>query len=205
VRKAQPRLGSTVVVQGSGAIGLLTLGLARQAGAARAIVVGGPAERLELAQAFGADAVVNIDELRTPEERLRAVLDETPGHLGADVVYGCVGKAAAWSEGINYLRDGDGRFLEVGLAGDDGEVGFNPATQLVAKNASFIGALGMADEDSVAAVAMMENKRLPLEQMVSHQLPLERVGEAMEALNGNYLLDGRTAFKIAIAPNGPMP
>jgi threonine dehydrogenase-like Zn-dependent dehydrogenase len=205
VRRSQPKLGSTVVVQGSGAIGLLTLGLARQAGAARAIVVGGPAERLELAQAFGADAVVNIDELRTPEERLRAVLDETPGRLGADVVYGCVGKAAAWSEGINYLRDGDGRFLEVGLAGDDGEVGFNPATQLVAKNASFIGALGMADEDSVAAVAMMENKRLPLELMVSHQLPLERVDEAMEALNGNYLLDGRTAFKIAIAPNGPTP
>ncbi|ETX03495.1 MAG: hypothetical protein ETSY1_47035 (plasmid) [Candidatus Entotheonella factor] len=205
VRKAQPRLGSTVVVQGSGAIGLFTLGLARQAGAARAIVVGGPAERLELAQAFGADAVVNIDELRDPEERVRAVLDETPGRLGADVVYGCVGKSAAWSEGIDYLRDGDGRFLEVGLAGDDGEVGFNPATQLVAKNASFIGALGMADEDSVAAVAMMENKRLPLEHMVSHQLPLERVGEAMEALNGTYLLDGRTAFKIAIAPNGQMP
>ncbi len=207
VRKAQPRLGSTVVVQGSGAIGLFTLGLARQAGAARAIVVGGPSERLELAQAFGADAVVNIDDLQTPEEGVRVVLDETPGRLGADVVYGCVGKAAAWSEGIDYLRDGDGRFLflEVGLAGDDGEVGFNPAPQLVAKNASFIGALGMADEDSVAAVATMENKRLPLEQMVSHQLSLERVGEAMDALNGTYLLDGRTAFKIAIAPNGQMP
>ena len=205
VRKAQPRLGSTVVVQGSGAIGLFTLGLARQAGAARAIVVGGPAERLELAQAFGADVVINIDDIRDPQERVRAVLDETPGRLGADVVYGCVGKAAAWSEGIDYLRDGDGRFLEVGLAGDDGEVGFNPATQLVAKNASFIGALGMSDEDSLAAVAMMENKRLPLEQMVSHQLPLERVGEAMEALNGAYLLDHRTTFKLAIAPNGPMP
>ena len=205
VRKAQPRLGNTVVVQGSGAIGLFTLGLARQAGAARAIVVGGPAERLELAQAFGADAVINIEDIRDPQERVRAVLDETPGRLGADVVYGCVGKAAAWSEGIDYLRDGDGRFLEVGLAGDDGEVGFNPATQLVAKNASFIGALGMSDEDSLAAVAMMENKRLPLEQMVSHQLPLERVSEAMEALNGAYLLDHRTTFKIAIAPNGPMP
>ena len=117
---------------------------------------------------------------------------------------GVFGKSAAWSEGIDYLRDGDGRFLEVGLAGDDGEVGFNPATQLVSKNASFIGALGMSDEDSVAAVAMMENKRLPLEQMVSHQLPLERVGEAMDALNGAYVLDGRTAFKIAVAPNGPM-
>jgi threonine dehydrogenase-like Zn-dependent dehydrogenase len=205
VRKAQPKLGSTVVIQGSGAIGLFTLGLARLAGATRAIVVGGPAERLELAQAFGADVVINIDEVRTPEERVQIVLDETPGRLGADVVYGCVGKTAAWAEGLNYLRDGDGRFLEVGLAGNDGEVPFNPATHLVAKNATFIGALGMADEDSLAAVRVIEGKRLPLEQVVSHQLPLERVADAMTALNGDYRLDGRTAVKIAIAPNGVVP
>jgi threonine dehydrogenase-like Zn-dependent dehydrogenase len=205
VRKAQPKLGSTIVVQGSGAIGLFTLGLARLAGATRAIVVGGPADRLELAQAFGADVTINIDEMQTPEERIRAVVGETPGGLGADVVYGCVGKAPAWSEGIEYLRYGDGRFLEVGLAGDDGAVPINPATQLVAKNATFIGALGMADEDSMAAVSVMENKRLPLEQMVSHQLPLTRVSEAIDALNSTYRLDDRTTFKIAIAPNGTVP
>jgi threonine dehydrogenase-like Zn-dependent dehydrogenase len=205
VRKAQPRLGGTVVVQGSGVIGLFTLGLARLSGATRAIIVGGPADRLELAQAFGADVAINIDEVRTPEERLRAVLAETPGGLGADVVYGCVGKTAAWSEGLHYLRDGDGRFLEVGLAGDDGPVPFNPATQLVAKNATFIGALGMADEDSLTAIRVIEGKRLPLEAVVSHQLPLERVADAMTALNGDYRLDGRTAIKIAIAPNGAVP
>ncbi len=42
VRRAPPRLGDTVVVQGCGAIGLLTLGLAKLSGATRAIVVGGP-------------------------------------------------------------------------------------------------------------------------------------------------------------------
>lgn len=204
VRKAQPKLGSTVVIQGSGAIGLFTLGLARMAGATRAIVVGGPGERLELAQAFGADVTINIDDVRDPEERIRAVLAETPRGLGADVVYGCVGKSAAWSEGIHYLRDGDGRFLEVGLAGDDGAVPFNPSAHLVAKNATFIGALGMSDEDSLAAVQVIENMRLPLDQVVSHQLPLERVAEAMTALNGDYRIDGRTAIKLAIAPNGPV-
>jgi len=158
-----------------------------------------------LAQAFGADITFNIDELRTPEERIRAVLAETPGGLGADVVYGCVGKAAAWTEGVQYLRDGDGRFLEVGLAGDDGQIPFNPATQLVAKNATFIGALGMAEEDSLAAVRVIESQRLPLEHVVSHQLPLERVADAITALNGDYRLDGRTAVKIAIAPNGSVP
>jgi L-iditol 2-dehydrogenase len=43
---------------------------------------------------------------------------------------------------------------------------------------------------------------LPFDQLVSHQLPLERVGDAIEALNSKYTLDGRTALKIAIAPHG---
>src|SRR6266852_1829893 len=81
VRRAQPRLGETIVVQGCGAIGLLTLGLARQAGATRAIVVGAPAERLEVARAFGADVTINIDEVRDPAERTHAVLAETPNGL----------------------------------------------------------------------------------------------------------------------------
>ena len=50
----------------------------------------------------------------------------------------------------------------------------------------------------------MEARRLPLERVVSHQLPLERVGDAMSALNSDYRVDGRAALKIAIAPNGPV-
>jgi hypothetical protein len=41
--------------------------------------------------------------------------------------------------------------------------------------------------------------------MVSHQLPLERVADAITALNGDYRLDGRTTVKVAIAPNGAVP
>ena len=92
----------------------------------------------------------------------------------------------------------------MGLAGDDGPVSFNPATQLVARNLTLIGALGALDEDSVTALRVMEAGELPLEGMVTHQLPLERVGDAMAALNGDYRLDGRAAVKIAIAPNGPV-
>ncbi len=205
VRRAQPRLGETIVVQGCGAIGLLTLGLAKLAGAGRAMVVGAPAARLEIARAFGADVVVDIDQLRSVEERTRTVLGETPHGLGADVVYGCVGLGPAWLEGISYLRDAEGRFMEVGLASDVGTVAFNPATQLVGKNAIFMGSLGLQDyQDAVVAARVMEQRALPLEQLVSHQLPLERVADAIAALNADYRVDGREAVKIAIAPNGPV-
>jgi threonine dehydrogenase-like Zn-dependent dehydrogenase len=202
VRRAQPRMGETIVVQGCGAIGLLTLGLAKQAGAVRAIVIGGPPERLEVARAFGADVTIDIDRIRRPEERTQAVLAETAAGLGADLVFGCVGLAPAWLEGISYLRDG-GRFMELGLASDTGDVTFNPSTQLVAKNITLMGTLGLESyQDAVVAGRVMEQKRLPLERVVSHQLPLERVGDAIQALNSDFTIDGRTALKIAIAPNG---
>lgn len=204
VRRAQPRLGETVVIQGCGAIGLLTLGLATRAGATRAIVVGGPAERLEVARAFGADVTIDIDKIRDPEERTRAVLAETPAGQGADVVFGCVGLAPAWLEGISYVRDG-GRFMELGLASDTGDVVFNPSTHLVAKNISLMGTLGLENyQDAVAAGRVLEAGRLPFDRLVSHQLPLERVGDAIQALNSDYQVDGRTALKITIAANGPV-
>jgi threonine dehydrogenase-like Zn-dependent dehydrogenase len=204
VRKCQPRLGDTVVIQGCGAIGLLTLGLAKLAGATRIISVGGPAARLELALEFGADVAINIDQVSDPAERTRQVLAETPGGIGADVVFGCVGLAPAWIEGLGYLRAIDGRFMEVGLASDTGSVEFNPATMLVQKNATLMGTLGIIDQDSVAAAQIMEKGQLPLDRVVSHQLPLERVGDAMQALNSDYRIDGEPAFKISIAPNGPV-
>ena len=204
VRRAQPRLGETIVVQGCGAIGLLTLGVAKQAGATRAIVVGGPAERLDVARAFGADVCIDIDRVRDPAERTRAVLAETPNGLGGELVFGCVGLAPAWLEGISYVRDG-GRFMELGLASDTGDVTFNPSTQLVAKNISLMGTLGLESyQDAVVAGRILEAGRLPFELMVSHQLPLERVADAIQALNSNYQVDGKTALKIAIAPNGPV-
>jgi threonine dehydrogenase-like Zn-dependent dehydrogenase len=204
VRRAVPRLGDTVVIQGCGAIGLLTLAVARQAGATRAIVIGAPRERLEVARAFGADVVIDIDEVRDPPERTRAVLDETVAGLGADVVYGCVGLAPAWLEAITYVRDG-GRFMELGLASDTGDVTFNPSTQLVARNINLMGTLGLENyQDAVVAGRILEAGRYPFDLLVSHQLPLERVGDAITALNSNYQVDGRTALKIAIAPNGPV-
>ena len=204
VRRARPAIGQTIVVQGCGAVGLLTLVVAKQSGATRAIVVGAPAERLDVARAFGADVVIDIEHMRAAEDRRRAVLEQTPGGLGADIVYGCVGLAPAWVEGLALVRDG-GTFMELGLASDTGSVSFNPSTDLVARNISLMGTLGLASyEDAVAAGRILESGCVPFERVVSHQLPLERVADVIQALNSNYRLDGRAALKMAIAPNGPV-
>ena len=105
--------GDTVVIQGSGPIGILAVAAAQEMGAGRVICVGAPeAPRLALARKFGAEATVNIEDVKTPEERIKKVRDIVGG-FGADLVMDCSGHPSAGPEGIEFLRDG-GTYVEMG-------------------------------------------------------------------------------------------
>ena len=67
VKRAQVGIGDTVLVHGSGALGLLAAKLAKLSGASRVVVTGRKDAKLDIARAFGADGVVN-----TTREPLRA-------------------------------------------------------------------------------------------------------------------------------------
>src|SRR6185436_19950923 len=69
MERAALTLGDTVLVQGTGAVGLSAIALARLAGATRVIAFGAPDDRLELAAAMGADVVVDVAKTQ-PAERL---------------------------------------------------------------------------------------------------------------------------------------
>ena len=66
-----------------GPVGLNAAIFARLSGASQIIVLGAPDLRLDVAKAFSADNVINIEN-HTPDERINAVLDLTHGR-GADV------------------------------------------------------------------------------------------------------------------------
>ena len=115
---------ATVVIQGTGPIGILAIAAAKEMGAGRVISVGAPEEpRLKLARAFGAEATVNIDELERPEDRINSVRDIVGG-FGADLVMDCSGHPTAGPEGIEFLRDG-GCYVEMGQFTDAGSIDTN--------------------------------------------------------------------------------
>ena len=95
----------TVVVQGAGPVGISALAVARSAGAAKVIVIGGPTHRLETARRFGADHVIDLGEVTDPKARIAAVREFTGGY-GADAVLECVGIPSAVPEGMEMCRDG---------------------------------------------------------------------------------------------------
>lgn len=98
------RLGETVVVQGSGPVGLAAAAMAQLAGAASVIVVGGPAARLELAAELGIGDVhldmIAVDDPGSVIEKVRS----SSGGRGADLVIECTGaprasrKASRWPD-----------------------------------------------------------------------------------------------------------
>jgi L-iditol 2-dehydrogenase len=194
-------LGDTVVIQGSGGIGLPAVAVARLLGALRIIVVGGPKGRLELARECGADVCIDIADVPAADERIRLVREETPRGMGADIVVGATGIAATVTEGIAYLRYG-GQLCEIGNATDSGTIPFSPYRDLVSKRAILAGISGTGVEQYALALSVLEKGGFPYHKMVSHQLPLERVAEGIAALGGSYQIDGRDAIKITIAPNG---
>lgn len=202
VARSGIQLGDTVVVQGSGAIGLLTLACARLAGAMRTIVIGAPRGRLELARELGADETVDITAVPSAEERIRLARDLTPRRLGADIVFGCVGRAAAMTEGLVFVKPGTGRMVELGNALGTEEAVIQPAAQLVNPSITLIGHWATRTPHWVRALAVLEKGRLPFDRLVSHKVPLHDVEPAVRSLLGDYMLYGREAIKIAVAPNG---
>ncbi len=96
--------GDTVVILGSGPLGLLLTALARLKGA-RAIITGHGADRLALAHHFGADVVIDVSQI-SPQEQFEAVLQETEARRGADVVIEAVGSPQTWELAATLVRPG---------------------------------------------------------------------------------------------------
>ena len=147
------RAGDTVVIQGSGPIGLLALVAAQAMGAGRVIVVGAPEEpRLSICRAFGAEATVSIEEHATPQGRIDEVR-RIVGGFGSDLVMECSGHPLSGPEGIEMLRDG-GTFVEMGQFTDAGSIETN-WHRICTKDINLLGSWAFTANDIPLGIRMM--------------------------------------------------
>jgi len=172
------RWGDTVVIQGSGPVGLACLALARDGGAARIIMIGGPAHRLEWARQFGADVCLDIESTTAPE-RAQAILELTGG-FGADLVLECVGIPEVVTEGLELCRDG-GRYLVLGHYGDAGTMTLNPHI-ITRKQLVVAGSWGFEPRHTHAGIQFLTRTRdtFPFEKLVSSPFALESANDALQ-------------------------
>lgn len=180
VERAGVALGDTVVVQGSGPVGLNAAIFASLVGASRVLVVGGPEERLAAARRLGAEDVCDVTTMTDPAARVRFVLERTGGR-GADVAIEASGNPTAVTEGLEMVRDA-GRYVVVGQYTDGGEVSLNPHRHLNRKHVTLLGCWGYEYTHLHRSLLMMarHNARFRWRELVSRQYELEEAGRALE-------------------------
>jgi threonine dehydrogenase-like Zn-dependent dehydrogenase len=171
------RLGETVVVQGSGPVGLAAAALAQLAGA-RVMLVGGPRARLAIARTAGiGDEHLEVVESGDVAGAVDRVLARTEGR-GADLVIECTGVPEAVEQGTRMVRR-SGSYLIVGQYTDSGNVWFNPH-QIVYRQLDVIGSWAFtgAHLNEYIRVLPALTERFDLRRLVT-TFPLSTVEEAL--------------------------
>ncbi|HET7337980.1 MAG TPA: zinc-binding dehydrogenase [Candidatus Dormibacteraeota bacterium] len=170
--------GESVAIVGVGPLGFCHLVKARLLGTGRLIAIDRLASRLELASRFGATLTINAAET-TEKQRLDLVREHTGA--GPDIVIDCTGVAQSFPECLHMVRYG-GTVVEAGSFVDMGPVGVNPNADICTKNVSVIGVGGETATSYVPSMNLLARNldRLPLREMITHRMPLERAQEAVE-------------------------
>lgn len=158
--------GKRVLITGAGPIGALCTALAARAGAAEVVVTDLQDATLAVAALVGATATVNV----------------TTGDLSAwaddkgqfDLAFECAGAAPALRSAIASVRP-LGTIVQVGVAGDIPV----PLNLVVGKEIAVVGTHRFHHEFG-QAVALINDRSLPLGKIVTHSFPVEQAQEAMQ-------------------------
>jgi L-iditol 2-dehydrogenase len=182
--RGQVRLDQSIAIIGAGTIGLLLVMLARAAGA-RAITVSDPNEaKREMARRLGADAAV--DPLVDGFDDARARL--TQGR-GFDVAFEAVGLPQTVEDTLRVVRPG-GHAVLVG-ASRPTDVAKLDLTSIQRRDLT-ISACWLRRHTFQRAVSLLQT--LPVAELVTHEVGLSDVDEAIR------LLRGGSAIKVAVLP-----
>lgn len=170
VCRATPTPSDTVVVMGSGPIGLFILESVVAFGCQKIIVSGHRQRRLDLARQLGAHRVV-----RPPDEDLEAVVMEETNGSGADIVIEAVGRPDTIAESVRLVRSA-GKIMMVGIPA--GPVSFD-FVHLVRREVDLL----TSDASLYAYERIHElvaKKVLDVRPLITHTFPFEQAIEAIE-------------------------
>ena len=184
----QQRLGvsgaDTVAVFGLGPMGAAGVLVAKARGA-RVIAVGRAGGRLELAEALGADTVLDTD---SPD--LVGQLRSTTRGMGVDVAIECSGNPVAQNAALDATR----ALGSVAFVGESRSTTINPSDQFLRKMLTVIGGWYFATWEFPEIVRFIEDHHLPVARLISHRFEL---GDAAEAF---ALFQARRADKVVFVP-----
>lgn len=181
---------SSVVVIGTGGVGLNSVQGAVQSGASTIIAIDLLDEKLEAARKFGATHVINA----TKEDVVAAVKDATEGR-GADYVFVTVGATKAIEQSYDLMGKG-GAVVLVGMTASDVMTEYCPCN--IADNSQRIlgSKMGSAriQVDIPSLVALYQQGRLQLDELISGRYRLDEINDAIESVKKGEALRNVVVF-----------
>lgn len=182
--------GETVLVQGSGPLGLFATAFAESLGASRVITVGGSPDSLVIASNLGATLTLSYRNTRA-EDRLAAVRTLVPG--GIDAVIETSGKGDSVNEGIAMLRTG-GAYVSVGFAVPGTSVTLDAYTEVVRKHLRLQGVWVSHARHLHQALSLVARRPDSFEGMIPRTFALDQATDALEAMESREVIKSAIVF-----------
>ena len=187
---AAMRAGESVAIFGVGGIGLAALAGARIDGASIIIAVDRVTTKLERARRLGATHTVNIED-HDPV----AAIQKITGSDGLDIAIEAAGSTAAIEQAFDAIRVG-GRTIVAGNPPSGDRITLNPMDLIQGKNIRGTSGGGCNPETATLGFQnLYECGKLPLEQMMTHEYPLNLINRAFDDLEQGKV--GRALINMA--------
>jgi L-iditol 2-dehydrogenase len=187
LERARVDVDDSVAVIGDGRMGLLHLQLLKMLGLKKLFVIGLMDDRLQLAQKLGAEVLnamkgsVAETIIKRSEHGLSAVIDTT-------------GEPAAINGGLAMLGPG-GRMVLFASSPSGSRIELDP-NLIHYKEVIITGSYGNGSRmDFVKAIDFISSKRVAVQPLTSHRLPLEKLAE------GFRLIEQRKGLRVIVIPN----
>ncbi len=182
--------GESVVVIGAGGVGLNTIQAAALAGANPIIAVDRVEAKLAAARAFGATHTIDGSS-----EEVRPIVKKLTSRRGADYAFVTVGSTSAVAQALSLIRPA-GAVVIVGMPDWKATVPVHVA-DLVWNEQRVIGSrMGgtQLQVDVPRLVKLYLDGRLKLDELITARYPLERVNEAIAAMERGEALRNVIVF-----------
>jgi len=176
--KVEP--GASVVVFGLGGIGLNVIQGARMAGAGMIVGVDLNPAREAMARRFGMTDFVNPADLGG--DLVAHLVTLTGG--GADYSFECIGNTKVMRQALECCHKGWGTSVIIGVAEAGAEISTRPFQLVTGRNwrgSAFGGARGRTDVPKIVDWYM--EKRIEIDPLITHVLPLDRINEAFDLMH----------------------
>ncbi|MBS1253158.1 MAG: Erythritol/L-threitol dehydrogenase [Anaerolineales bacterium] len=186
VQRGEIELDDVVVIAGAGPLGLGMVAAARRKNPRLLIALDLMDERLAVAQACGADMVLNPEKVDVVDE----VLKLTDGY-GCDVYIEATGHPAAVEQGLHMVRK-LGTFVEFSVMREPVTVDWTIIGDTKELN---IHGSHLSPYCYPIAIDMLGQGLLPMEQIITHQLPLASFQEGVDLVAA-----GDRSIKVTLSP-----